>query len=110
MVPAGSSPEVRQAYVAERVNARWAALIKDDRDAAYTFMSPGSREVTSLEKFKSTIRRGAFRQVVVEAVTCEGDACRVRLMLTYDHRLMKGITTPVNEVWIFERGQAWYVN
>lgn len=108
--PAANTPEARQAYVAERVKARWAALIKDDLDAAYAFMSPGSRTVTSLEKYKSSTRRGAFRQVVVDSVICDSDACKVRLMLTYDHRQMKGITTPVNEAWIFESGQAWYVN
>ncbi len=110
VAPPANTPEARQAYVAEHVKARWAALIKDDMDAAYAYMSPGSREVTSLEKFKSSTRRGAFRQVVVETVVCDGDACKVRLMLTYDHRQMKGITTPVNEAWIFESGQAWYVN
>lgn len=110
IAPAATTPEARQAYVTERVNARWAALIKDDMDAAYAYMSPGSRQVTSLEKFKSSTRRGAFRQVAVESVVCDVDACKVKLMLTYDHRLMKGITTPVNEAWIFESGQAWYVN
>ncbi len=110
MAPPASTPEARHAFVTERVNARWAALIKDDMEAAYAFMSPGSRAVTSLEKFKASTRRGAFRQVVVETVVCDGDACKVRLVLTYDHRQMKGIVTPVNEAWIFERGQAWYVN
>ena len=110
VAPPANTPEARQAYVTERVKARWAALIKDDMDAAYAYMSPGSRAVTTLEKYKSTTRRGAFREVVVDTVVCDGDACKVRLMLTYDHRQMKGITTPVNEAWIFESGQAWYVN
>jgi hypothetical protein len=33
----------------------------------------------------------------------------VRLLVTYDHPRMKGITTPVVESWIIDGGQAWYV-
>ena len=30
-------------------------------------------------------------------------------MLTYDHRLMKGLMTPLHETWVIDEGQAWYV-
>jgi hypothetical protein len=30
-------------------------------------------------------------------------------MVTYDHKLMRGIRTPVEETWVFDKGQAWYV-
>jgi len=102
-------PEARQALVTERVKARWDAMIKDDLDVAYTYMSPGSRAVTSLEKYKANTRRGAFRAVRIESVSCEGDACTVQLFLTYDHPRMKGITTPITESWIIDGVQAWYV-
>ncbi len=111
--PGGSAPttpEARQALVTERANARWAALIKDDLDTAYGYLSPASRDVLSLDKYKATMRRGAFRMAKVETVACDGDSCKVRLLLTYDHRLMKGITTPIQEAWIIDGGQAWYVN
>ena len=108
--PVANTPEARQAQVGERSQARWAALIKDDMDTAYGFLSPGSRQVTTLDNFKAKTRRGAFREAKVESVTCEGDVCKARVLLIYDHRQMKGITTPVSEAWIFEGGQAWYVN
>ncbi len=108
--PAPTTPEARQALVAERANARWAALIKDDLNAAYGFLSPASREVLSLDKYKTTMRRGAFRVAKVDTVACDGDSCKVQLLLTYDHRQMKGITTPILESWIVEGSQAWYVN
>jgi hypothetical protein len=108
--PAPTTPEARQALVTERANARWAALIKDDLDSAYAYMSPASREVLSLDKYKTTMRRGGFRAAKVETVACDGDACKVRLFLTYDHRQMKGITTPIVESWIVDGSQAWYVN
>jgi hypothetical protein len=107
--PAPASPEARQALVAKRAAARWEAMVKDDLDAAYAYMSPGSRDATSLEKYKANTRRGAFREGRIDTVTCDGDACQVRVYVTYDHPKMKGITTPVVESWIIDGGQAWYV-
>ena len=103
------SQDAKQSLVAERAQQRWDALIKNDLDAAYLYVSPASRQVVSLDKFKADIRRGAFRAARVEATTCDGDACSVRLAVTYDHPKMKGITTPLGEAWIIDGGQAWYV-
>jgi hypothetical protein len=33
----------------------------------------------------------------------------VTLAVTYDHRMMKGITTPIHETWVIDDGQFWYV-
>ena len=104
-----ASPEARRAAVAERVNARWAALIKGDLDAAYLFLSPATREVVSLQEFSSRSRGSGFQKVEVDSVECEPEVCKVQLYLTYDHRLMKGIRTPVSESWVISQGQAWYV-
>jgi hypothetical protein len=95
--------------VTARATARWDAMVKGDLDTAYGYMSPASRQVTSLEKYKTNSRRGGFREVKIENVACEADACVVRLLVTYDHPRMKGITTPIIESWIIDGGQAWYV-
>jgi hypothetical protein len=108
-MPAPTTPEARQALVSQRATARWDLLIKDDMDAAYGYMSAGSRVATSLDKFKANFRRGAFRAARVDSVTCDGDACLAKVLVTYDHPRMKGITTPVTESWIIDGGQAWYV-
>jgi hypothetical protein len=102
-------PEVMRAVVTERVNARWAALTKGDLDAAYTYLSPASREVVSLATFKGKTRTGSFRDAKIESVECEPELCNVKLILTYDHRVMKGVTTPIAETWVLDRGQVWYV-
>lgn len=99
----------REVVLRERAQGRWNALVRDDIDAAYAYMSPGSRNTISLDTFKRTARRGAYREAKIESVDCDGNACRVRLLVTYDHRLMKGITTPLTEAWVFDNGQAWYV-
>jgi hypothetical protein len=107
--PPANAGQSRDALLRERVTARWDALIRDDIDAAYAFMSSGSRSTMSLDVYKRNFRRGAFREAKIESINCDADACKVRLLVTYDHRLMKGITTPVNEAWVFDNGQPWYV-
>ena len=103
------SPEARRVMVTDRANARWAALIKGDLDAAYKFLSPASREIVSPAEFRARTRSSGFREVKVDGVECEPDVCKVRLRLTYDHRLMSGITTPLSESWVIDQGQVWYV-
>jgi hypothetical protein len=104
-----ATPEAKQAAVAKRAQAKWDAMIKDDIAAVYGYMSPASRQVVTLDRFRANLRRGAFREAKVDRVTCEGDACQVRMYVTYDHQQMKGITTPLTESWIFDGGEAWFV-
>lgn len=106
---AAAKPEAREALVTRRATERWNLLIKDDLDGAYQYMSPGSRETTTLDRYKLNTRRNAFREIKINSVTCDGDACTVKLMLTYDHQKMRGIVTPVTESWIVDGAQAWYV-
>lgn len=105
-----SAPEAKQAAVTERAKARWNAELKGDLDASYTFLSPATRQVVSLATYKTRGQATRLKAAEVESVKCEGAACRVRVLVTYDHRLMKGITTPIEEDWIIEDGQAWYVH
>ena len=103
------SPEAQQAAVAKRVNARWDALLKGDLDGAYALLSPASREATTLEQFKKNTRKAGFRAAKIDKIDCSAELCNVKLVVTYDHRLMKGVQTPVEETWIFDKGQAWMV-
>lgn len=104
-----SDPTAKQKVVAERAEARWQSLIKGDLDAAYAYLSEGSKATTPLDVYKSKIRPGLWRQAKVEKVECEAEVCRVEMQITFDHKLMKGIQTPLNESWIIEKGSAWYV-
>ncbi len=104
-----SDPAAKQKVVAERAEARWQSLIKGDLDAAYAYLSEGSKATTPLDVYKAKIRPGMWRQAKVEKVECEAEVCRVRLQITLDHKLIKGIQTPLNENWIIEKGSAWYV-
>jgi len=111
-----SPPDVKAAAVKERSEARWQALIKGDLDAAYAYLSPGSKAATSIEAYRRQIHPGMWRSVKVDSVECEGELCRVKLQLTYDvprgpmsPRPITGIETPIGERWIIENGSAWFV-
>lgn len=104
-----ASPEAQREAVASRVKARWDALIKGDLDASYRYLSPASRATLTLERYKKVTRKTGFREAKIESIDCDADACRVKLRITYDHRLMAGVQTPLEETWVFDQGQAWYV-
>jgi len=104
-----SDPAAKQKTVAQRAEARWQALIKGDLDAAYAYLSEGSKATTPLAVYKAKIKPGMWRQAKVEKVECEAEICKVEMQITFDHKLMKGIQTPLNENWIIEKGSAWYV-
>lgn len=105
----GATEADRVASVTKRAEERWALLIKGDLKAAYGYLSPGSRGVVSLERYEARTKTGNFREIRIDRVSCEAEICKVRLFLTYDHRMMQGIVTPLEETWVFEGGQAWFV-
>ncbi len=104
-----SPAEDKVTAATERANARWQAMLKRDFDAAYTYLSPSSRAVTPLSAFKTRASRAAFRAAKIDGVSCVNEVCTVKLTVTYDHRVMKGVTTPLEETWVIARGQVWYV-
>ena len=106
-----SPPAVKEAAVAERAKARWQALIKRDYERAYTYLSPASREATTLAKFQTRIANMEYRAVNVDKVECVAEVCNVKLTLTYDYPPAKarGVVTPLDESWIIDQGQAWFV-
>ena len=103
-----SSPEAKRAAVTERVNARWAALIKGDMDTAYTFYSPASRQLLSIATYKQQARGSGFRKAEITSVDCDAETCRVGVMVTFDHRMMAGLQSPLQETWVLDNGQYWY--
>jgi hypothetical protein len=100
--------EAKQAAVTQRVQARWAAMIDGNLELAYTFLSPASKGIVSLEQFKRQARTG-YREAKVQKVECDGALCKVQLMVTYDHKVVQGMTTPLAENWVIDEGQAWLV-
>ena len=102
-------PDVKRNAVQERAQARWQAIITGDYAAAYGYLSPASRRLVALPAFEARMRGAQLRGAKVDAVDCGDELCKVAVSITYDHRLMKGITTPAQETWVISDGQAWYV-
>ncbi len=99
----------KEAAVAERAKARWEALVRKDYKAAYEYFSPASREAVALSKFEGQARVVQYRGANVDKVNCVAEICKVTLSLTYDHKVMKGIVTPIQETWLIDGGKAWLV-
>jgi hypothetical protein len=106
-----SPPAAKEAVVTERANARWQALIKRDYSGAYAYFSPSSRETASLPSFQSRIETIQYRSATIDKVECEAEVCTVKVTLTYDYPpgKIKGVVTALNESWIIDQGQAWFV-
>lgn len=105
----GAKTEAPQDIVAKKAQSRWDALIKGDLDAAYGYLSPGARSVMSLELYKAKTRPGRWQKVDVDSVVCAQDRCDVGIMLKYGYRDMKAIETRLDEVWMQDGGDWWYV-
>jgi hypothetical protein len=113
-----SPNEEKVKLVTERATARWQAIIGKDFAAAYEFMSPSSKTAVTPNGFRTVASRIDYRAAKVTGATCEGGTCRVRLLLTYNAAVatkggesipMNSINTPLDENWIIEKGQLWYV-
>ena len=106
-----SPAAMKEKVVAERANARWQALIERDYGGPTRIFSPASREATSLSKYQAQIQAIEYRAVTIDKVECVAEVCKVMLTLTYDFPPAKarGVVTPLDENWIIDQGQAWFV-
>jgi len=105
-----SSPnEEKVKVVSERAQARWKAIIGKDFDAAYGYLSPKSRATVTPAGFKAIASRLAYKAAELKDVTCEAETCKVTFRITYDARMMKDVHSPLEESWVIDGGQAWYV-
>jgi hypothetical protein len=97
---------VKRGIVAERAEERWQALIKGDLDAAYQFLSSGTKTAKPLALYKAQVRPGIWRGAKVGKVTCQRELCSVTVRVTYDTKVVRGVETDVGESWIIEDGTA----
>jgi hypothetical protein len=100
-------PRSSEAIVKERAQARWDALVRSDIEAAYGYLSPGTKSVTSLEQYTKSIRKGFWKSVVVSDAVCKPDSCEVSATMIYE---MDGARykSPYKEKWIREGSDWWY--
>lgn len=113
-----SPNEEKVKVVTARAAARWQAIIGKDFAAAYDYMSPATRATVTPAGFKTVASRIDYRNAKITGATCEGGTCKVQLILTYNAALtmrggqsqpMNDINTPLEESWVIDKGQIWYV-
>jgi phospholipase C len=101
-----SSPE---AAVKQKAQARWDLLVKGDFNAAYGYMSPGSRSIITAPEYAASLRAGFWKSAVVDKVECgSAQSCDVSATIEYEH-LGRRTKTPLRETWIREGQEWWYL-
>jgi hypothetical protein len=101
----GSDPEV----VGERAQARWNALLADDVDKAYGFISPAGRSLVSRDAYEKSIRRGFWNSARVSKVECRNaDACDVEAIIEYT-ALGRKFSSGLQEKWVKQDSSWWYL-
>lgn len=107
---ASSGAASSESQVSARAEARWQAMAAKDLDKAYEFLSPGSKAAFPLALFKGRIRPLDWRPAKARSANCEADKCSVKLEVTFfDRRLGGEATTVVEETWIKDVGNWWFV-
>jgi hypothetical protein len=109
VVTKDSPAEAKREAVRERALARWELIIKGQADKAYDYFSSASRQVISREDFAARMSKTAFRTATVEKVECSEESCRAWVRITYDHPMMKGVFQTMQESWLLENRNAWFV-
>ena len=98
----------------KRAEARWEWLVQGKVAEAYAYLSPATREVTSLEKYSGSIKPGRWRSGTVSKVTCASkEVCSVEVDLRYFFRprgspVLESVKT-ISETWRKDAGEWWLV-
>ena len=87
--PSAVSPAVSgvapEELVKERATARWEALVERRFSDAYAYLSPGYRELTSVNDYVTAMSNRPVRweRADVTKASCEPDVCMVNVLMTY---------------------------
>ena len=110
---AAMGPQAPEDAVKVRASARWAALLKPDMSAAYSYMAPGYRKVHDEQAYR--MRRGSavkWTGAEVVDVRCpEATKCiakvRIEAKPFLGGKFGDTIVTHAEETWLLEDGQWW---
>ena len=103
--------------VANRAQARWDALLAQDYEGAYSYLSPGIRSTMSATDFELDfrLRRVQYLSAEYREHSCDEDVCTVKIQLGY--RIVRPLAAlpeweskiVVEEQWIKSAGKWWYL-
>lgn len=111
-----TAPE-SQGDIASRAQARWDALLAEEFDVAYGFLSPGYRSSVSRSQYQRSILLQKVRWASADYRSSECDENRCTVTVSVDYLLVNPVpglsryrgTKEIEERWIRADGQWWYV-
>lgn len=109
MITKDSPAAAKQEAASARALAKWNLILAGNAAAAYDYLSPASRKVIDRKEYVARMERTAFRSASVDKAECAAEVCQVWVVVTYDHPMMKGVRTPMQENWILEDRTFWFV-
>ena len=102
--------------IAERVTARWDAVLSGDLAGAYAYLSPGYRSSVTLLRYQRSVLLNRVRWTDARYMqgNCAETTCKVKISL--DYTLYGGLpgvksfdgTQTVEESWVLADG-LWYL-
>lgn len=111
---ASFSPRTPEETVKARAQARYDALLKGDRKAAYEYLTPAFRATVSAASYAGSIGNAVeMVGATVESVRCETlEKCVAQVKLEMKPvavRRFAGtiVTNYADETWLLEAGQWW---
>jgi len=106
----------RTETVEDRVNARWAALLANDIETAYNYLTPGYRSSVSLQQYKRAVENRKVKWTSANYVksSCEESTCTVQVKVGFTvYGVLPGVKSMnssqyANETWILV-DRKWYM-
>ena len=106
---AGAKGQSAEQLVTIRAQARWDALRAAQYDKAYAFISPTTRQTLPAEVYRGRISGASWLGAQVVKVVCEPEICDVSIKLEYYVLPNLKDTQVVEEKWISDSGNWWFV-
>ena len=99
-----------------RAIKRWEALLSDDYEGAYEYLSPGFRSSVSLKQYQRSLllKKVAWTDANYVESDCAETSCKVKISLNYTvYGAVPGIqsfdgTQTITESWVLVDGN-WYL-
>ena len=104
-------PKTDEQRVIALAEQRQAAFLEKDFNKAYKYMSPGYRQLNTVEQFTSNYA-GVYSWVSsdVLSATCEDDLCKVNVEIQFDAGLIQNTRGPATEKFLIPRvnRETWF--
>ena len=112
-----SAPSTPAQTLGQRVQERWDALLSQDLETAYRYLSPGQRQVL---RFQDYVMQQASRSVRLtsarfkEVTSCDDGVCSLKVLVGFEVSAPAGAglyrsSQIMHENWIESDGQWYFV-